>query len=229
MVEETLSMRIKYSVQGYTLIEIFIVIAIISVLAVVAGPEILKALRSENQVKNAAMNLMTDLKFGENEAIRIGGGDVADPAGTGAFTMTKNSVFAVFSTATNTYRIAGYEDTNGNNQRDSNDTITSVIGSKPLDNNVVFGTLSSVNKTACWNATNSAPAAFISFPADANPPCDGGLCLEFDSGGFPKFTGSTTSGVIYLTNKKDAFAVSINAAGLLTLCKWDGQQWQITH
>ena len=213
------------SSRGWTLIEMLVILIILGILSAIAGPEIFKALRSENQVKTAAKNLIVDLKFAENEAIRSGGGDM-----TAGGVLASRSVFAIFSTSVNTYGVTAYTDANGNNTREAAplDAITNLMTSKELANKVTFGTISAVNSIAC-TTTAGTPAASVSFAVDALTPCDGNPCVEFNANGFPKFTGTTSSGQIYLTNGSDAYAISMNAAGLMTLCKWDGTKWQITH
>lgn len=206
---------------GVTLIELMVVIGIAAILTAIAGPQIYKTLQSESRVKSAARELIADLKTAQNEAVRRGGGDMS------AGILVRRSVFVVFDAVASakTYSISAYEDTNGSGVRDAGDTITTIMPSKPPSNSVRFGTLASVNWTACTNSDNNAPASSVSFQVQNLVPCGGKPCVELNANGFP--IAPATGGTLYVTNDIDAYAVNMNSAGLLTLCKWSGTKWAI--
>ena len=219
MVEETVIMTRNAESAGMTLVEMLVVIAIMAILAAIAGPEIYKALQSESRVKSAARELIADLKTAQNEAVRRGGGEMSADG-----VLVRRSVFVVFDAAANTYLVSAYADENGNGVRDGGED-TTIMQPKTPSNSVRFGTLASVNKTACTNSENNAPASSVTFDVQAAVPCGGKRCVELNANGFPGAPGGT----LYLSNTTDAYAVNFNSAGFATLCKWSGSAWAIVR
>jgi prepilin-type N-terminal cleavage/methylation domain-containing protein len=217
---------------GFTLVEIIIVFAVIALLAVLAFPEFLTLISSENKVKAVAKQLMDDLKFAQNEAAGQGSGSVANGR------LVRRKVFVVFDTVNNAYRVFRYQDTNGDNVRtvpevnydiDGDGKADPPVGwaaAKTMANGVSFsrtyvndnGNTAAVNKGACANG--ALPASLVTFGDQNEPPCNGLPCLLINSMGFP-IEGTSFGGTMYLSNGKDAFAVTINPAGLIRMCKWD--------
>jgi prepilin-type N-terminal cleavage/methylation domain-containing protein len=218
-------MRRKVNASGFTLIEMIIVIAIMATVSAVAGPEILKVIRSDTTVKSAARKLIADMKTAQNEAVRRGGGDMSNGI------LVRKSVFVVFPAGTNTYQTWDYTDTNGNGSRDADptDTVTRIVETS-LSASVRFGVMPGATSTTCTaNAAGAPPASGVSFSTDGSPPCGVNGCLELNGNGFP-IGGNPTGGTIYVTNGKYAYAVNINAAGNFTLCKWPGANaWVIAR
>jgi len=211
---------------GVTLIELLTVITIAGILVAIAFPTIFKTLQSDTTVKSAAKTVIADLKAAQNEAVSRGGGQM--DAATGV--LVEKSVFVVFPAGTNTYRVWAYTDTDGDGVREDapTDTVTSITAVTSLTSSVRFGASAAVTKRACTNGAGAPQASGFSFITQALPPCSGDACLEMDGNGF--LTGAT-SDVIYLTNDRDNYAVSINAAGNFTLCKWPqgATAWQIVR
>ena len=216
-------MRRNWKSGGFTLIELLVVIINIGILMAVVGPEIYKAMQSDNTVKAAAKTLIADLKIAQNEAVRRGAGEMS----TGGILVGK-SVFAAFSPAAKTYALYDYGDLNGNNKRDADgtDEVKNFDTEKVLPVAVKFGASAAITTTACLNGAGGPPANGLSFAAFlGTTPCNGGKqCLEFNGYGFP--VGSSPAGGwnIYLTNNnednKNTYAVNINPAGNFTLCRW---------
>ncbi len=207
---------------GFTLVELLVVIGIASIIIAIAFPVVFKTLRSGNTVQQAAKQLEADLKTAQNASIRAGGGDMSNGV------LVRNSVFVVFNSA-NSYQTYTYEDLNGNGVRDPGEA-TQVGNTMVLPDSVIFGTATGVNvtKNACWN-NNTSGAAFGNNGGQPGgngvPPNCGGAwpCVEIDSNGFPlpdNGNSSLVGGTVYLTNNIDTFAVNMNAAGLITVCKW---------
>ena len=220
---------------GATLIELIVTVAIIGVIGLLAFPTFLSMISSENRVKAAAKQLVADLKFAQNEAAAQGGGSIADGA------LVRRKVFVVFDTSTNTYQVFRHEDRNGDNIRTPNEVAPSAgwtTAKTMQDRKVVFGgryeddsgNAATIDKKAfmsggkaCGNGGEAEMTSFVSLgtqTAPAAPPCSGKPCLALNSMGFP-IEGSVSGGTFYLSNGMDAFAVNINAAGLIMMCKWD--------
>ena len=200
--------------------EMMVVLAIISILTAIAGPEILKRLHSDSKVRSAAKEVVADFRTAQNESLRRGGGEMS--AGG---ELIRKSVFIVFPDA-NSYEVWAYEDLNNDNEKTINEATR--ILSKSIPDGSTFGTLASVTATACGNGTG-APTAMTSFhDTDDDPPCNGRQCLEINANGFPT---DAIGGTMYITDihKEYAYAVNINAAGLLTLCKWGNGTWVIAR
>lgn len=215
----------KMNNSGVTLIEMLTVVAIAAVLTAIAFPMISKTLQSDTTVKSAAKTVIADIKTAQSEAVKRGGGEMD------AGVLVSKSVFVVFPTGTNTYRVWAYTDKNGNGVREDNptDAVASITPATSLPSSVKFGASANVTKRACaGTAIQSPPATGLSFGVQALPPCNGNECLEMNGNGF--LTGAT-SDVIYLTNDKDNYAVSINVAGNFTLCKWPqgATEWQVVR
>jgi len=207
---------------GFTLVELLIAIAIMSVLAAIAFPVIFKTLRSGNTVQQAAKQLESDLKTAQNLSIRTGGGLMSSNN-----ILVRSSVFVVFNNTTNSYQTYTFTDLNGNGVRDNGET-TQVGSTMVLPSSVVFGTAAGVTMNACWNngtsgatfGNNGGQPGGVGVP----PNCGGNSpCIEIDSKGFPLPDNANLAqvgGTVYLTNNTDTFAVNMNAAGLITVCKW---------
>ncbi len=208
---------------GVTLVELLVVVAIIGILAIALGSTIFRGYTSESSVRSAARELVADLQLVQNDAAAWGGGTIVNGV------LIRRSVYIVFNTATNSYSVWRYQDTNGNNVRDAGEAIPAptIPAAKILPNNVAFGltykktdgSTATVDKGACTNG--SAPGSPVSFGVQVNTPCNNNNCFEMSSKGFPPFSGS-----LYLSNDDAAFAVNINAAGLLRICRWSVEEVQ---
>jgi prepilin-type N-terminal cleavage/methylation domain-containing protein len=221
---------------GFTLMELIVVMAVVAVLVVVAVPFFFDAFSS--RLKTSAQNLAEDLRFAQNEAVRQG---ESNPA---AGTFRARKVFVVFDTATNSYAIWRWEDTNGSNTPNAgefNPDLGGVAGSDApvrtgrLDADVRFTIMSGVNKAACGNGA-TPPASGVTLPAVATIPCSGKPCIRFDGKGF--FENAAADNAVYLTDDNQSFAIDANRAGLFRFCKWDrdnasanptGPSWVLTR
>ncbi|GAB4484673.1 MAG: hypothetical protein OHK006_09510 [Thermodesulfovibrionales bacterium] len=209
---------------GVTLVELVVVIAIIGILVIALGGAMLSGFSSESRMRTAARELVADLQLAQNDAASFGGGTVINGE------LRRQSIFVVFDPANRAYSIWRYQDTDGDNVRDAGESALSPTFpvSKVMPNDAAYGltykatngTTATVDKTACGNGAGT-PSGAISFGAQAAPPCNGNNCFEMNSKGFPSFTGS-----IYLSNGIDAFAVNINAAGLIRMCRWAAEEGQ---
>ena len=231
MVEEAVGMAKNPENAGFSLIELLVVIVVMGILTSIAFPVIYKAFLSGNTVQRAAKQLEADFKTAQNMSVSMGGGDMSNGV------LVRRSVFVVFSTSANSYQTYTYEDTNGNGVRDANEA-TQVGTTMVLPKSVIFGTAAGVTTNACWNNSTSGTAFGVNGgqPGGSVPQGCGGSspCVEIDSNGFPvPDNGSAlqVGGTVYLTNNIDTFAVNMNAAGLLTVCKWPqgAGAWEIVR
>lgn len=208
---------------GVTLIELLTVITIAGILVAIAFPTIFKTLQSDTTVKSAAKTVIADLKAAQNEAVSRGGGQM--DAATGV--LVEKSVFVVFPANTNTYTVWAYTDANGDGVRDDGEE-ASITPATTLPSSVRFGASAIVTTSGCTNSSAlNAATATVSFNTQNSTPCKtNNRCVELNGNGFPNFNGT-----IYLTNDRDNYAVSINAAGNFTLCKWPqgATAWQIVR
>jgi prepilin-type N-terminal cleavage/methylation domain-containing protein len=210
---------------GFSLIEVLIVITIMSILTVIVGPSVLKAIQSDTIVKSAAKTLIADLKSAQNEAVLRGGGEMST-----AGVLVRRSAFVVFPKDTNTYQVYSYTDSDGDNIRDDGEA-ASIRPAKVLPHSVRFGASSLVTKRACKGTAIEAPqVSGMSFLTHQEPPCNGEQCLEMNGHGFPSGSNSI-GGTIYLTNETDNYAVHVNPAGNFMLCRWPqgATSWEIVH
>ncbi|MBI5076069.1 MAG: type II secretion system protein [Nitrospirae bacterium] len=215
---------------GLTLIEILVVFSIIALLVAVLGGTLFEGVTSETRISAAAREVMADLHFAQRDAASQGGSviirddDVPAPPSESVGRIRRRWEYVVFDTTNNLYSIWRYQDTDGDNIKEP-DEVSPAPGfppTKTLLHNVGFGltyktsdgATATVGKSACGNGAG-IPSSPVSFGTMAAPPCYGKKCMKMTSDGVPSFTGT-----LYLSNNTEAYAVNINAAGLVRLCKW---------
>ena len=94
--------------------------------------------------------------------------------------------------------------------------------------NSTYGLPTTINTHACDN-TPGAPAGSINnFTANLCPPPTGiffpagSRCIRLNGKGFVEGMQNDSA---YITNNDNTFAVTVNPAGVVDLCRWDGSSW----
>lgn len=196
--------------------EIMVVVGIIGILfAIAVGP--FMSWYKKSKVEDRASSLHEAIKRAQTQAVTRG--EVEVNSGV----VMKKKMYLALNPTSNSYRVVEWRDVNNNNIKDAGEF---TILSEATLNGATFGFVASVNKTACGNATNAAPAnsmpnfTALSCPGDAV--FTGFQCARFDGKGFLE---SMLNPAAYVTDLTESYAVSINPAGVSTLCRWSGTEW----
>ena len=202
---------------GMTLIELVVVIGIIAVLLGLSTGPFLQWLK-KGKVEDRASSLHETIKWAQIKAQKLGEVDVVN----GVF--KKQRIYMAVNQTSNSYKVVQWVDANNDNLK-TDDEFTNL--QEGFLTEARFGYLASVNKKACSN-TAGAPADsvnnFTATVCPAIPRFTNFRCARFDGKGF--MTESMQNASLYITNSVDSYAISLNPAGITTLCRWDGSSWQ---
>lgn len=209
--------------RGFTLLELIIVMAIMGILIGIAiGP--FTSMLKKGRVADQTGALLDTIKWAQTQAIKRGEVEVVNGA------MIKQRIYVGLNTDTNKYRVVEWRDANSDNAKTADEFTLLQEGTLSA---VKFGSLAAVSKTACDNkgaytggTGNPAP----NFTATSCPTgvslLTGYVCSYFDSKGL---TSSMNNAATYLTDDVSSYALSLNPAGVLTLCVWTGTSWSFVR
>lgn len=212
--------------RGFTLVEVLIVIAIIGILlALSVGPFF--DWYHRGKIEDRASSLHETFKWAQSQAMKMGETDIVNG------NIVKQRVYIAVKENSKSYRVVRWRDVNSDNIKDP--TEFTLLQEGFLNNDGKFGMLPSINKTACGNGTpaspytNDTPAVkgFIPCPTAGTILTPSYLCMRFDGKGF--LSESMEYAALYLTNDVSSYAISLNPAGVLTLCRWDGNNWNFVR
>jgi prepilin-type N-terminal cleavage/methylation domain-containing protein len=203
---------------GMTLVEIMVVIALIAVIGgLAAGP--FRDMLRKGKVEDRASSLHETFKWAQTQAMKGGGVEIV-----GGKIVTKRIYLAVNQTS-NVYRVIQWRDVNSDNVM-TLDEFTLLQERSLMESH--FGVPPSVDKKACGN-TAGAPADSVTNLTENICPTNslftGYRCARFDGKGF--LSESMQNAATYVTNSDSSisYALSMNPAGVMTLCRWDGNAW----
>lgn len=206
---------------GFTLIEMLVAVAIFAIIAAMASPMLTGWLR-KSRLSADAGNLYDDLKWAQTQAIKTGSTDiVADENDDKIGRIVKQRVYFAVKASDNTYRVVRWQDENGDNIRDASEFTLLRQGQLTT---AQFGLLASIDKKGCSNNAGAPANSIVNF---SNCPqtdlLTGYSCTRFDGKGF--LTEATQNPALYMTDGEGSFAVSINLAGIVKFCRWNGTSW----
>ena len=209
--------------RGLTLIELVAVLGLMTVLLGLAAPPLLTWIRKERLEKSAS-ELHETFRWAQLQAMKRGGFDMASSSGT----LRKKRIYVALNTGDNSYQVVQWRDAINNGVKDKDEFLELIPTRGNLGGGRVhFGFLPTVTKTACSNSSKlDAGDSIRNFSAcpDGTGFSGGDMCVRFDDKGF--LTESTWHAAAYLTNDIDSYAISLNPAGIVTLCRWSGSQWE---
>lgn len=201
---------------GFTLVEIMVVSGLIGVLfAFTIGP--FTTWYRKSKLEDRASSLHESIKWAQTQAMKRGGVEVINGA-----IITKRLYLALNQT-NNSYRVVEWRDTNSNNVRDAAEF--TILNDSSL-NGTTFGFVASVNRTACSNGTPTSTLPVRNFstcPSAGTILTSDYVCARFDGKGF--LSESMQNAAAYITNSFESYAISLNPAGVATLCRWSGTEW----
>lgn len=205
--------------RGFTLVEVLVVIGIMAViLGIAAGPFV--DMYRRGKIEDRASTLHETFKWAQSQAMK--GGESA-MSSTGV--LTKHMIYLAVNQDESSYKVVRWIDANADNVKDASE-ITEM--QKGVLQDAKFGMMASVNKTACGNSgapTSTNPVVNFSLcPTVASSTVfTNHVCTRFDGKGF--LSDALKNEALYITNDRDNYAVSLNPAGVMTLCKWTGTAW----
>ena len=203
---------------GITLIEVIVVVGLIALLTGMAGAPFLTWYRRSN-LEESAGTLHETFKWAQSQAMKRGGVEMRNYSSQ----LIKKRIYVAVDATTGNYQVVQWRDDNHNGIRDNNEF--SVLNSGSLGKGKAhFGLQPSVNKAACSDGTSDSDLVIRNFMPC--PPVDllnGQKCMRFDDKGF--LTESMQNAGLFITNDADSFAIALNPAGIITLCRWSGTEW----
>jgi len=200
------------SSRGVTLLELLMVLAIIGILLSAGGWGSVEVLQRW-QAWRGGQQILEDLKEAQSRAERGSGSVLSE----GALVMKRS--FLVFEPEANRYVLYDWHDIDGDGAPETGESRQ--VWTRDLPSAVHFGWGSGIDRKACSNASGP-PSAAITFGTAGYPPCSGRPCLKFDQQGF----STMGPGGVYLVDGAQSYALTATRPGHLTLCRWDGRQWQ---
>jgi prepilin-type N-terminal cleavage/methylation domain-containing protein len=201
---------------GFTLVEIMVVIAILSIILGVSAGPFLKML-GRGKIEDRVSTMHETFKSAQTQAMKRG--DVEIVGGQ----IIKQKIYLGVNQTTGTYRVVQWRDANNDNVRDA--TEFTLLQEDSLKG-THFGFLGTVNKKACSNNAGAPADSVVNLTTNSCPSLAAQLtgyrCARFDGKGFME---AMNNAAVYVTNDIDSFAISINPAGIMTLCRWDVSAW----
>lgn len=209
--------------RGWTLIELITVIGLMTVLLGLAAPPLVTWIRKERLEKSAS-ELHETFRWAQLQAMKRGGFDTISSSGT----LIKKRIYVALNAGDNSYQVVQWRDANNNGARDDGEfaellPLRGYLGRGSAS----FGLIPSVNKAACSDTDSNSrdairPQNFMKCPDEVTVLQDH-LCLRFDDKGF--LSESAQNIGVFITNDIDSYAIALNPAGIITLCRWSGSQW----
>jgi Tfp pilus assembly protein FimT len=203
---------------GITLLELLVVIGLIAFLSGMAGAPFLAWYR-RSILEVSAGTLHETFKWAQSQAMKRGGVEMINYSSH----LIKKRIYVALDQAAGNYQVIQWRDDNHDGVRDANEF--TVLNSGSLGKGRVhFGLLPSVNKAACSDGTSDSDLVIRNFMSC--PPVEllnGQKCMRFDDKGF--LSESLQNAGLFITNDEDSFAISLNPAGIITLCRWNGTGW----
>ena len=200
------------TIDGVTLLELMLVIALVGVLACTVGWGNRKLLKSW-RLKRAGQQLYEDLKSLQARAERSGNLSMSNGA------LVSRRHFMVFEPETQSYAAYRWLDENANGLAENGESDR--LSRTSLPPGVTYAWTPGIDRRACSNAS-SPPGVAVSFSRPGYPPCNNRPCIKFDRHGF----STMGPGAIYLSNGVQSLAITVTRPGLFTLCQWQGERWQ---
>jgi len=224
---------------GLTLIELLIVMAVVGILAAL-GARPFELFRSRSAVRADLERLRADLEWARNRARRIGGVRIDASGAEPAPRLQK--VFVVFDEAENGYRVFHWEDRDGDNRYDEDESVQVLPaggGIRRLESSRFGWTraVAEADRNAC-RSSGHLPSSAVTFGRPGYPPCNGAACVRFDAHGFSELFGSTVylsdairSGDRYDEPGLSSYALWLGRAGTLRTCRWDEtrKRWKVVR
>lgn len=205
--------------RGFTLVEILVVIGIMAtILGISAGP--FMQWYRKGKVEDRASTLHETFKWAQMQAMKGGEANIVDGK------VSKQIIYIAAVLGGNAYRVIQWQDSNADNIKDVNEFRLLQEGSLTESR---FGVLPAVNKKACGNTADAPADSVVNFfDCPANVPLFTGYrCSRFDGKGF--MSAATENAALYITNDIDNYAISLNPAGVMTLCRWNGTEWSFVR
>lgn len=201
-----------YRAQGFTLLELLLVVAMIGILTCMAtwgGSHFSRGWT----LKRAGHQLLEDLKAVQAQA-EMSGRLTMDSG-----TLVMQRTFVVFEPTANRYMAYRWRDRDRDGRAETGES--EQLWRKNLPNGATFSYSSEIDRRACSNVAG-APSGAISFSSPDYAPCDDRPCIKFDQNGF----SVTGPGAIYLDDGEQSLAITSTRPGHFTMCQWNGERWQ---
>jgi len=203
--------------QGFSLVEMLIVLAIMGILTTIALPPFFRMVKIK-RVEDDASKFQDIIKYAQTLAQKRGDTEIIENK------VAMRKVYVAVNKANKNIRIITWSDLNQNNLKEENEF--SIVREEKLQN-ANFGFTADVNKKACSNTSGAPADSVVNFTSNVCPSVgifDGSLCIRFNGKGFLE---SMQNAALYFNRDVDNIAISINPLGFTQICKWTGGNWLI--
>ena len=200
------------SSQGFTLLELLLVISLVGVLATLTAWGD-RQLPQKWQLRQAGHQVFEDLKVAQAKAEMSGSMTVRNGS------LVQQRIFVSFDISSNRYSVFQWQDDNANGVTESGET--QLLWQNRLPQGISFSWDPSVARRACSN-TNNAPGSPVSFSRPSFLPCDQQPCIKLDNNGFSVMG----PGAVYLSDGQQSLAITLTRPGHFTMCEWNGDRWR---
>lgn len=207
--------------RGFSLMELIITIGLMAVILGFAAGPFLDWYR-KGKLEDRASSLHETFKWAQTQAMKLGEYDIVNGK------IAKQRIYLAVNETANSYKVVQWKDTNSDNVKDTNEF---TVLQESSFGNAYFGGASNVNKKACGNTNEAPPGNVANFTSLT---CPSGIalftdyrCARFDGKGF--LSSSMQNAVLYITNGTDIYGISLNPAGITTLCRWNGSEWMFVR